>query len=162
MAGDMFLKFEGGPVTVEGEATAKDHDNWVDIDSFSWGVHQIGTFGRGGGGGAGKAEATDVVISKLVDKAGPPAFKGVCTGAHFDKATLEVRKAGGEQIVYYSLELEHVFISSLNDAGSGDQVSQSMSLNYKKITYTYYPQADQGSQEGAVIASYDFGLQEEG
>ena len=51
MAGDMFIKFEGGPIEVKGEATAKGHDDWLDIESFSWGVAQTGTFGSGTGGG---------------------------------------------------------------------------------------------------------------
>lgn len=160
MAGDMFIKFEGGKVEVKGEATAKGHEDWLDIESFSWGIAQTGTFGSGTGGGAGKAHAQDVVISKRVDKASPNLFKSITTGNHFDKATIEVRKAGGEQVVFYQIVLEDVFVTSLTNAGGGDFVSESFSLNFAKFAFTYYPQADTGSQEGAIEATYDYASQE--
>jgi type VI secretion system secreted protein Hcp len=159
MAGDMFIKFEGGQTEVKGEATAEGHEDWLDIESFSWGVSQVGTFGTGTGGGAGKAHGQDVVISKKVDKATPNLFKCIVTGNHFDKATIEVRKAGGEQIVYYQIVLEHAFVTSLNNSGGGDLISESFSLNYSKFGITYYPQAEAGSQEGAIEAEYDYASQ---
>jgi type VI secretion system secreted protein Hcp len=161
MAGDMFIKFEGGKVVkVKGEATAKDHEDWLDIESFSWGVSQTGTMGMGTGGGAGKAHGQDIVISKRVDRATPNLFASITTGNHFDKATIEVRKAGGSQMVYYQIVLEHVFVTSLNNAGGGDLISESFSLNFASMALTYYPQADQGSQEGAVEAKYNYSTQE--
>ncbi len=159
MAGDMFIKFEGGSVEIKGEATAKGHEDWLDIESLSWGVSQTGTFGMGGGGGAGKATPHDVVFSRRVDRATPNLYKSITTGNHIDKATIEVRKAGGEQIVYYQIVLEKVLVTSVSNSAGGDFISESFSLNFAVFAITYYPQADAGSQEGAVEASYDFSAQ---
>src|SRR5262245_819059 len=120
MAGDMFVKFEG-KVEVKGESTAKDHQDWCDIDSFSWGATQTGTYGTGtGGAGAGKVSIHDVVISKTVDRATPNFFKAITLGSHFDKVTIEVRKPTGEkQIPYYTIVLEKAYVTSLTNSGSG-------------------------------------------
>jgi len=34
----LFIKFEG----VDGECQDKDHKGWVDVLSFSWGLHKAG------------------------------------------------------------------------------------------------------------------------
>ena len=46
MAADFFLKLEG----IDGESTDDKHKGELDIESFSWGVTQLGTGGYGGGG----------------------------------------------------------------------------------------------------------------
>ena len=45
---DYFLKVDG----IQGESKADKHKDEIDIESFSWGATQSGTFAVGGGGGA--------------------------------------------------------------------------------------------------------------
>ncbi|MBA3449105.1 MAG: type VI secretion system tube protein Hcp [Pseudaminobacter sp.] len=156
MAGDIFLNFEGGDVEIKGESTDESHAEWVDVESFSLGFNQAGTFGTGGGGGAGKVQGSDLSISKKVDAATPAILKAITTGAHIDTVTLEVRKAGGEQIVYYKVVLSHALISSTNTGGGGDMLSEQLSLNYAKIAVTYFPQTEAGKQGAAKETEWDF------
>ena len=44
MSNNMFLKFEGGPVKIEGETKDSDHLTEVDIESFSWGAYHSASF----------------------------------------------------------------------------------------------------------------------
>ena len=57
---DYFLKLDG----VAGEATDDKHKGELDLESFSWGVTNLGTSGHGGGAGAGKAQPQDMVVTK--------------------------------------------------------------------------------------------------
>src|SRR3546814_2540642 len=57
---DYHLKIDG----IEGESLDEKHKGEIEIDSFSWGVTNMGGGGRGGGGGTGKAEFSDINFSK--------------------------------------------------------------------------------------------------
>ena len=112
---DFLLELDG----VKGESTQ--HDGWIDIESFSWGVTNAGSFGMGGGGGAGKSTFQDIHFAKYVDKASPVLAQNCASGKHIAKAILHVRKAGENQKEYYTVTLEDVLVSSFQaGGGSGD------------------------------------------
>src|SRR5712692_6599716 len=90
MAVDYFLKIDG----VEGESQDSAHGKEIQLDSFSFGVTQSGTFGAGGGGGAGKASFNDFHFTMHVNKASPKLFLYCANGKHIPTATLTGRKAG--------------------------------------------------------------------
>src|SRR5687768_12512993 len=98
---DFFLKIEG----IDGESTDDKHKGELDIQSWSWGVSNMGTAGHGGGGGAGKASFQDIHFSTHVSKASPKLMLTCATGEHIKKATLVCRKAGKEQQEYYKVTL---------------------------------------------------------
>lgn len=154
MAMDAYLKIEG----VEGEATAKDFQNQIDLYSFSWGVSNPANAGMGTGLGAGRATLSSFNLMKKTDKASPGLFQACCSGKHFEKATVSMRKAGGEQVVFLKYEFSTIFIESVQWSGSsgGDDVpTESLSFAFEKVDIEYFPQAAKGSTEGKVAASWD-------
>ena len=152
MAGDMFLDIEG----VKGESKDEKFKDKIDIDAFSLDCTNIGSMGRGGGGGTGKADFQDVSVTKQIDGSSHELLKSVATGKHFPKATISCRKAGGDnQHVYLVITMEDVFCSSFNTSGSGELPMEQFSLNYAKIKYEYKEQTKQGSGSGQKIAGYD-------
>ena len=56
MASDYVLKIDG----IKGESTDSKHKDEIEIESFSWGATQPGSFASGGGGGAGKVSFQDI------------------------------------------------------------------------------------------------------
>lgn len=109
----------------------------IDIESFSWGVSQMGTGGHGGGG-AGKVNVHDISVTKTTDKSTPELFKSVVVSpikAPLDKTV----KQGGQD--YYEIKLENILISSFQSSGggstSGDRPMESLSLNFAKIEFKY-------------------------
>lgn len=153
MAADMFLKITG----IKGESTDDKHKGEIEIESFTFGVSNTGTAGRGGGMGAGKAFFQDISFSKRADAASPVLMQKCATGDHIDKALLTVRKAGGGQQEYYKITLSDLMISSFTNTGSdGDSVpSEGLSLNFGKIEFDYYTQAKDGSLGSPTKAGYD-------
>lgn len=155
MAVDMFLKIEGEDV--KGESRDSVHAEEIDVLAWSWGMTQSGSFHLGAGGGAGKVNVQDISITKYIDSATPNLMKACASGQHFDKATLTVRKAGGEQMEYLVIEMDKVLVSSVSTGGSGgeDRLTENCTLNFGKVKTSYTPQSDKGSEEGAIEFGWD-------
>jgi type VI secretion system secreted protein Hcp len=154
MASDYLLEIDG----IKGESNDHKHKETIEIESFSWGATQPGTFAAGGGGGAGKVSFQDVHFVSHVNKSSPLIAKACATGQHIKKAVLYVRKAGGKQEDYYLVTLEDALVSSYQSGGhsAGDSVpTDQFSLNFAKIKYEYKPQDAKGGLSGAVPFSYD-------
>ena len=151
---DFFLKIDG----IEGESTDDKHKGELEIQAWSWGATNLGTMGAGGGGGAGKADFSDITINKFADKSTPKLLKAVATGQHIKNMVLVCRKAGGDKQEYLKVTLDDVLISSYHSSAAGGNSpipSESIGLNYGKISYEYKPQKVDGSLEGAVVVAYD-------
>ncbi len=149
MAIDMFFKLDG----IKGEATDSKHKDEIDIESFTFGVHQTGSSHRGGHGlGAGRAEFQDVMITKYADKASPPLMEHCAKGAHIKTAQITVRKAGGKQEEGYKVHFHDLIISSFTNTGSSekDSLVETISLNYSGIQFEYAPQSADGTLGGSV------------
>jgi type VI secretion system secreted protein Hcp len=152
MAVDMFLKLDG----IKGESPDKAHKEEIQIQSFSFGVHQTGSSADGGGGGAGKASFEDIHITKAADIATPPLMEACATGKHIKNAVLTVRKAGGKQEEYYKIKLTDLLVSSLQNTGHGNEAPmEQLSMNFAKIEFEYYPQKADGTLGGVSKAGYD-------
>lgn len=67
---DYFLKID----TIPGESADLKHKNEIQIESFSFGESNAGSFAHGSGGGAGKVQMQDMHFSMVVNKASPKLF----------------------------------------------------------------------------------------
>jgi type VI secretion system secreted protein Hcp len=154
MASDFLLELDG----IKGESKDDKHKDFIEIESFSWGVSNSGTHASGGGGGAGKATFQDLHFTTKVNKASPNLLNACATGQHIKKAKLIVRKHGGKQEEYYVISLDDLLVSNYQsgDAAGGDSVpTDQFSLNFAKIKFEYKPQKADGSLEGAITGGYD-------
>jgi type VI secretion system secreted protein Hcp len=140
MAYDAFLKLDD----VNGEVQDQQFANWIEVDSFSWGVSQSGTNASGSGGGAGKVSFQDLHITKPTDKSSAALFQKCVTGQHFDKCQLFVRKAGGDasgaSSVFLKIEMADVLVSSVEFEGASqgaERPAEDVTLNFTKIFYEY-------------------------
>jgi len=153
-ASDYLLDLDG----IKGESKDQKHAGTIDIESFSWGVTHTSNGAHGGGGGAGKVKFHDISFKKQVDKASPLLFKACATGEHIKKATLYVRKAGGNQQEYLRVTLTDVLVSSYKtgaQAPAGDGETESITLNFAKVSVEYIPTNPDGSSGAPVKAGWD-------
>src|SRR3954447_13242988 len=115
MAVDMFIKIGD----VKGESKDKTHKEEIDVLAWSWGMSNSGSAHTGGGAGAGKVNVQDLSFTKYIDKSSPDLMLACCTGKHFDKALLTVRKAGGDNpLEYLQITMEDLIVTSVNTGGS--------------------------------------------
>ncbi len=139
MAFDVYMQAEGIP----GEATDDKHRDWIKLLAFSHNVTQPQREGRDQGGVrvGGRVDHGDFVVTKLLDKASPKFNLQCCNATSIPKVTLELCQQGGDKQVYMKYVLENVLVSSVQPGGAsqgGDSSpTETLSLNYNKITWTY-------------------------
>ena len=153
MAVDMFLKLEGVP----GESKDEKLTDHIEILGFSWGVTQQGSYGTGTGGGSGKAHFQDAHFTHYFDKASTVLFQMCATGKHIAKGEFIARRAGadGKPQPYCNLKFDDLIVSSVSPSGHGggdDRMTESFTLNFRKITYVYTTQDNKGiAQKGNEV-----------
>ena len=153
-AADYFLKLDG----IDGESADSKHKGDIDLQSFSWGASNAGSFSAGGGGGSGKVSMQDFHFVMNMNKASPKLMLTCATGEHIKKAVLVCRKAGTEQQEYLKVTFSDVLVSSYQtgaSAGGGSGPTDQISLNFAKVEFEYKEQKVDGSLGGAIKAGYD-------
>lgn len=151
---DYFLKIDG----IEGESQDAKHKNEIDLESWSWGETQSGTYSVGGGGGAGKVAMQDFHFVMRINKASPKLMLACASGQHVKSAILTCRKAGGEQQEFLKYTFTDLLVSSYQTGGSanGDIVPvDQIGLNFAKMEVEYKEQKPDGTLGGSVKAGWD-------
>jgi type VI secretion system secreted protein Hcp len=156
MASDAYLLI----ATVDGESVAQGMTNNIELDSFSFGASNPADIG-GGGLSAGKCSLSDFSFTCAVDKASYQILKALYTGQHIATSTFSLRKSTGAATPYTYLQvtMTNCYITS-NSIGGGSQgvPSQSVSIAYEQILYTYYTQdTSSGAVTQAGAATYNIG-----
>jgi type VI secretion system secreted protein Hcp len=144
MAVDMYLKLD----PIKGESQNKDHQDQIEVLSWSWGMSQAGSMHTGTGGGAGKVSVQDLTFTHWVDKATTDLIKYCATGKHIQSGTLVVRKAGGDQPVeYITIDLDDIIITNVHTGGSQgeERLTENVTLNFRKFKYNYAQQTGTGT-----------------
>jgi type VI secretion system secreted protein Hcp len=147
MAVDAFLKLKD----IKGESVVKDHAEEIDVLSWSWGMSQTGTAHIGSGGGAGKVNVSDLVVTKMTDAASPNLVKAICTGKHIEEAVLTLRKAGEKPLDYLIITMTDVLITSYSVSAGGEVPTETIALTFAKFKESYQPQDKTGGKKGGAI-----------
>ena len=92
---------------------------------------------RATAGRAGRPATGELLITKLVDKSSPTLLKACATGKHFHRAYLTLRKAGENPL---EVTLTDALISSYSETGTTSTPTETLSLTFTKIQYTYKQQ----------------------
>lgn len=123
---------------IKGEASDKDHQDWIIIESMSPPLKPTGQ-------ATGRRQHKPLTITKTVDKASPMLQRASNSGRVFPTVIIEVSKYGGNRATYLKYELTNVMITSysVNDPGTAGEVPmESFSLNYSEIEYKYDAQKE--------------------
>ncbi len=151
---DYFLNLDG----IKGESQDAKHKDTIEIESFSWGATQSGTFAGGGGGGAGKVSFQDFHFVMKVNKASPLLMLHCANGKHIPKAVLICRKAGEKQQEFLKVTLSDLLVSSYQTGGSGHSdivPTDQISLNFAKCEMSYQAQDAKGALTSPVKSGWD-------
>jgi type VI secretion system secreted protein Hcp len=132
---DMFLRIETTPGSyISGESTDKAFKGWSDVLAWSWGLSN-------GSSGASGAFLQDFSWTQYQDTSLVPVFLGVANGTSFESATLKVRSAGVDPLVFFEMKFLDVHLTSLSTGSSGgeDKLTSNTTLSYSGVTMTYTP-----------------------
>lgn len=152
----IFMHFEG----IEGNATAKGYEKWIEVNSFQFGS------GRGIStptGGAENREASapsisEVVVTKPMDKASPKLFEAGLVGNHGKVVKIVMTRTGKELSELCMYKFENTLVSGYTVSSSGDGApSESLSLNFTKFEYSYTGSDVAGKDASKMKVGYDIG-----
>jgi type VI secretion system secreted protein Hcp len=160
MAVDMFFKMD----PIKGESKDGKHKEAVDVLAFSWGMSQSGTAHMGTGAGAGKVTIQDLSLTKYIDKSSPDLMLACCSGKHFGKAQIIVRKAGESPLEYLVVDMSDVMVTAVSTGGSGgeDRLTENVTLNFAKVKVTYTEQTEKGGAGAKPDMTWDIAANKKG
>jgi type VI secretion system secreted protein Hcp len=124
---DYFLKIEG----IEGESSDSKHKGEIDVESIGWVQHHTVNHGTTHGSPV-KVDMTDVNLTMFVSKASTKLMRACATGQPFEKATITLRKAGGDKEEFMKFILSDVRVSSYNIHGPANEISRPEKIGHEK------------------------------
>lgn len=136
-----WLDFDGA---IKGEATDLRHEDWIEIQAFNVGVTAKVKTGSESEGSSIGPSFLDVSLVKRVDRASPQLFAVITSGTTpFKKVTIDLKSGSQDPAIplLARLELDNVLLSALDvraAANSEPRPTESISLNFDKITFIYY------------------------
>ena len=129
-----------GPPTPTGQAAGELTilGTAIPILSYSVGASNPVTIGSGGGGaGSGKVSFSSLNLMKAVDINSPPLLSAVAKGQHLPTATFTAQWGTGPTSATMSYKLDDVIVESVQHSGGGGAPTESLSLAFAKVTWTY-------------------------
>ena len=155
---EMFLNIAG----MTGESTDAQHEDWIDVLSYSHGISQpaAGSISLGGARSAERSQHEDFTIVRQLDKVSPKLSLYCCNGNLITEVRLEVCRASGDKLKFMEYKMNDVIVSSVSPSGSvesGDaRPLEEVSFSYGRIEWTYTEiDAETGKPKGNVEAYWD-------
>ena len=149
MAFNAYLYFDN----IKGESTDANHKDWISVTSYRQPITRTQP-GTGKAGGA----VSEITITKRIDAASPKLYEAIYSGTHLKEAVIDLVHAGGKT-PFLVIKLADVVISSaLDDAettGAARFPTETISLTYSKIQWTYTQQKPDGTAAGTVAVGWD-------
>jgi type VI secretion system secreted protein Hcp len=134
----ILLKFA---TAINGESTVTGHDKWINVDSVQFGVgRSISMIAGGGDRETSNPSFSEVTFTKSMDVASTEIMMQATCGKSLGKAEVHFIQTGGTDAkgqAYCKIELEEAIVSSYSASSGGDRPSESISLNFTKISYQY-------------------------
>jgi type VI secretion system secreted protein Hcp len=157
----IFMSYDG----ITGDVTTKGHEQWIEINSFQWGVGRgvtSATASEADREGA-TPSISEITVNKANDSASPNLFRASCgAGAVGEGKTVKIdfcKTDADQPEPYLQFELENTLISGWTMSSGGDRPSESVSLNFTKITMTNTPMGDDNQTTSPDRPFYDLGQQ---
>ena len=126
----IFLQFDGvtGP-------PSPDHAMHAPLLSFQWGASRASSI-SGGAREFHPPSVSDITVTKTTDKYSVPLMTQSLMGDGSANAVIYFTKASadGRALDYLEFDLQNVLVSSFSMSSGGDRPTESISLNFTKVT----------------------------
>ncbi|CDL80723.1 Hcp family type VI secretion system effector [Xenorhabdus szentirmaii] len=149
---DAYINF----TNIKGESADQAYKDWTSVRTFALELsNRVNYENQSSGLGAGIVEVSSLSAELLFDKSAISLRQFIVKGTHIDKVTLNVRRQGGKQEVWYTLVLEHALIAKSLLTYSGGLFYSSISVAFQKHKESYFSQESSGSKGGEVSYEWD-------
>jgi len=133
---------------IKGESADASHADQIEVLSFGWGGRAADMAGTA----SGKRSYQELQVCKSVDCATTALYSALANNETLSKVVLTVRKAGGEQLDYFTITLEKARITSIaTRSGQGDRpelLSEQVNFAFRKVSMEYKRQRSDGQLGG--------------
>ena len=146
---------------IKGQVTTEGFKDWIELNSFQYGVNRNVSTGAGGAGREGAhPHISDIVVTKEFDVASPKLYQDAVAGAFSTKVEIKLTTTTKNKIdTYLALELPDCGVSSYSTSAhggsGGDAPMESYTLNFTKIMYTPSPLDTKGTPVKGAVVTYD-------
>lgn len=123
-----------GPVTTDG------FKEWIELESFSWGVgRQIGTAARGAYSREhSEPSIAEIIVTKRSDIATPKLLLDAVAGKLDNKVEIKFTTTTKNKVdTFLAYKMENTGLSGYSLKSEGDMPMESLTLNFTKITETF-------------------------
>jgi len=126
--------------TVKGEVTQLAHKQWIEVQSFQWGVGR--GIGSGVGGGSLRESTaptvSEIVVTKVMDVSSGLILKEALGGKAVEvKIEMTQTDNSGKHVAYQKYVLHNTLISGYSMSSGGARPSESISLSFTKFDSEY-------------------------
>lgn len=116
---------------ISGGVTARGYRSWIELESAQYGS----SGGSRGFGSYGASNVSDIVVTKRSDVASNALYRE-CIQGNAVTAFIDFVKGGS---VYLRLKLHEAMISSFSYSGYGNDVVESLTINFAKVEFVPTP-----------------------
>jgi type VI secretion system secreted protein Hcp len=146
--------------SAKGDATEKNHTEWIKLDGLSLGSSRavVSQTGRVADRAANTGVVGEIHLTKDMDSASMDLFMASCVGDGEDME-IDVTRAGSKQdkseITYLKYTLKNALVTSYAFNSTGANPSETLTINFSKITMSYTPQDAAAKGGGAIPVTFD-------
>src|SRR5579864_7871476 len=123
---------------INGDATESTHSQWIEVNSFQWGVGR-GISSPTGGSSDRESSApsvSEIVVTKPTDIASVKLLDESLQGDGKDVTIDFCKTDKGNLSVYLTFVLNNTMISGYSTSSGGDRPQESLSFNFTKVMMT--------------------------
>ena len=128
---------------IPGSSVDDRHQDWIDVASL------VQTFGAAGKRG----NSCDVIVTKLLDIAGPKLWLAAVTHQVFSEIRIESIKAGGDRQRFYEIRLTNARVAAITTSEFGGPYFEDVTLSSDGATLSFFTQLADGSVGPPVTAT---------
>ena len=119
---------------ITGKVTAAGHAGWIELESAQFGVTahiSNGTTGRSDS----STRLSEIMVTKVQDLASTSLFRESLQGSGKTVVIDFVKTDSGKPVVYRTVTLSNVLISSMTTAAAAGRTMDSLTLNFDRVEY---------------------------
>ena len=132
----IYMKWDG----IDGAVTTHGFEKWIELHSFQWGVGRaVGTAARGAATReASEPNLSEIVVTKRMDKSSTKLFMDAVAGDLSSTVKFKFTTTTKDKVdTFLAYELTNCGVSGYSTSSGGDAPTESLSLNFTKIMFTY-------------------------
>jgi type VI secretion system secreted protein Hcp len=151
---DVFLRVQTKRAgKVKGEATAPDHENDIVVSAWNWGMSAGSAIGSGQA--TARRSYKHLTVFKAIDAASTSLMSALATNDEVKEARLAMRKAGREQIDFFTITLGGARVTAVDiTVDEHGAALERVEFAFTKVEVEYRRQEGSG-QSGASSSFMD-------